>query len=443
MALEGKIPALDVDMAKDFSKVFSLNLNFIFYLIIILVVLLISPHVILAQNTSRLRLSDAIEIAIKNNRKIAILQKEVEKAKGKRQASTRIFQNNPDISWEVRDRKTNDQNIIDHSLSLSQKIEIRGQRHHRMKIAELNHLKTQLLLEKNKLVVTEEVKGIFIDLTSLNERLKAFETLLEVEEKLLQWIGVRAVYGEISSIALNTVNLEVLRTKAKILNIKQAIIEKRQELEWVMNTSIPEGMDINYRYPEIPSNIQIKKLLNYIDKHNFDIRIALADLEKAEYALKLSKAGSSIPSINTSLIYSREDRDNLIGIALSIPVPLFNRKKGEINAARAGHEKAVLELHKTREKYLSDMNKYYKSSTIKEQQKEMFVKQIIPITQENLNEIRMRYQKGEIGLTTIERYYDTWVETRVDYANFLQKYYHTLCKIELLLGGELNEVIEK
>ena len=68
MALEGKIPALDVDMAKDFSKVFSLNLNFIFYLIIILVVLLISPHVILAQNTSRLRLSDAIEIAIKNNR---------------------------------------------------------------------------------------------------------------------------------------------------------------------------------------------------------------------------------------------------------------------------------------------------------------------------------------------------------------------------------------
>ena len=99
----------------------------------------------------------------------------------------------------------------------------------------------------NKLVVTEEVKGIFIDLTSLNERLKAFETLLEVEEKLLQWIGVRAVYGEISSIALNTVNLEVLRTKAKILNIKQAIIEKRQELEWVMNTSIPEGMDINYR----------------------------------------------------------------------------------------------------------------------------------------------------------------------------------------------------
>ncbi|MFQ5866757.1 MAG: TolC family protein [bacterium] len=413
------------------------------YTLIGILAILVFSQIAFAQNKSTLTLSDAVQIALKNNREIAILQKDIEKAKGEKKAASRIFQHNPEIAGEVKNRRSGNQNIRDFEFSLSQSVGIGRQRHYRMKIAELYLLKAQFQLENEKFTIAEKIKGIFIDLTALNEKLQAVQDILEVEEGLFQWLTIRSAQGEISSVALNTVGLEVLRTKEKLLDIHRAILSKKRGLEWVMNTSLPEGREIVYGWPEFPANIPREELERYAEEHNPDVKIALVDSRIAEASLKLAKAGHVIPGLSFSFIRSREDNDNLIGFGSSLPLPLFNRRTGEITTAKAEKERATLELKRIHEKIFSEINRYCESSTILEQQRKLFVEKILPIPQHNLDQIKMRYQRGELDLMTLERFWDSWIETKIEYAEFLQQYYHMLCRIELLSGAELKKIVKK
>jgi len=429
----------------DFRERVSMNIfNKKYYIALLgILIIFVLPQVVRAQNSARLTLSDAVQIALKKNRQIAILQKDIEKAQGERQAASRILQDNPEIAGEVKNRRSGDQNFTDFEFSLSQPIEIGRQRHYRMRIAQLNLLKTQFQLERERLAVTEKIKMLFIDLTALNEKLQAIQNILAIEQELLQWISIRSTHGEISSVALQTVRLEFLRTKEKLLDIQQAIIAKKRELEWVMNAPLPEDTEIVYNWPEFPTRIELDKLQKYAEKYNPDTKISSADLKKAEASVKLTKAGQIIPYIKLSLNYSREENDNLIGPGLSIPLPLFNRKTGEINAARVEQEKSALDQQRICEKILSEINKYYETLTIIESQKKLFIEEILPATKLNFNEVKARYQAGEIDLMTLERFWDKWIEAKIKYEDLLQEYYHTLCEIESLVGIELKEVLKE
>jgi cobalt-zinc-cadmium efflux system outer membrane protein len=385
-------------------------------------------------------MADAIDLAIRNNRDLAVLQKNVEAAEGRVKAASRRFQDNPDLSWKVAKQTSGSRGLTDYSLSLGQRIEIRGQRGLRTRIAELELSKAWLRLEKAKFSVEEDVKGLFIDLASLNERLQATTALLKVEEELLDWLTAQAVHGEIPSVESNTVQLEVLITRGKIMALNRSLMETRQDLEWVMNTQLPEGATIDASYPDFPEKIDLDVILPAIDKSNFDIRLARVDSENSVYLLRLIRAGRDFPSIKPFLSWYSEEGDNFMGLGLSMPIPLFNRRGGEISAARADSEKYALQLREVRDRVRSDMEKYDHLLSLDDKQRETFVSQILPISRESVDDARLRYQRGEIDLTTLERYSDAWAKSRVEYSKFIQDYYHTLCRVESLLGTELNDL---
>jgi len=405
--------------------------------------ILLLPQATFAGGAPPLTLAQAVQIALQNNPEIAILRKDIEKARAEKGVASHILQANPEIGVQVRERRGGNQSLWDYELSLSQSIEIGGQRGYRMRMAEIDLLKTRLQQQKEKFVITEKVKAIFIDLTALNEKLQSLQNILRVERDLSQWLSRRAAQGEISSVKLNTVKLEALETKEKLLEVRRAIGGKRQELGWVMNSPLQGDVEIAYGWPEFPTKVALDTLKRWLGERNAEIKITSLDFKKATTKVKLIKAGRFMPNLALSLSRSREDKDNIIGVGLSIPLPIFNRKTGELRAARAEEGKAALRLQQVQGKSLSELIRYYQDLLTMGQQKRLFAREILPITQQNLDQIRARYQTGEFGLMTLERFWDNWMRAKIDYADFLQEYYHTLVKIELIMGRELREAGKK
>ena len=352
----------------------------------------------MAGSAAKLTLADLQKIAIHKNQNIAMLEKEIEKAQGEKQSASRFFSENPEFSGEVKNRKAPERNILDYSLSISQQVEIKGQRNYRIRIARLNLLKSRLLLKKEKLIVTEKVKVIFTDSTSLHQKLAAFKSLLEVENRQLQWRSLRAKAGEISSVDLNTVKLEALRTREKSLQVRQEISATKQQLRSLLNNSLPPGKEIDYRYPEFPGRAKLKGLAEQVARGNFEIKIAATDLKIAELNLQLIKSEVLLPAVNASFIYSREDEEELIGGAISFPLPVFNLKGGERREAAAEYEKAGIKLRQTRLKARSEISKYLDTLSLKEEQRRLYTQKIIPVRRESLDKVRTRYQNGEIEI---------------------------------------------
>jgi cobalt-zinc-cadmium efflux system outer membrane protein len=78
-----------------------------------------------------------------------------------------------------------------------------------------------------------------------------------------------------------------------------------------------------------------------------DLIAAEAALQKSEADLKLQRA-FRIPDPTFLVQFEHEppDQPNTIGIGVSLPLPLWNRNKGGISAARAAQEQAVAQVRK-------------------------------------------------------------------------------------------------
>jgi cobalt-zinc-cadmium efflux system outer membrane protein len=78
-----------------------------------------------------------------------------------------------------------------------------------------------------------------------------------------------------------------------------------------------------------------------------DLIAAQAALQKSEADLKLQRS-LRIPDPTFLVQFEHEppDQPNTIGIGVSLPLPLWNRNKGGISAARAAQDQALVQLRK-------------------------------------------------------------------------------------------------
>ncbi len=410
---------------------------------VFIIIIFVFPEISLAQQLDSLSLSNAIKISFENNKEIAALKKEIDKSIIDIQIASRIFQENPEINSALKNRLASDNNIIDFEVSLSLPIEVRGQRQYRKEIAEINLQIAKLSLQKKKIEIITDLKKIFSDIYILEEKEKNLNEILRIEENLKEYIKTKVKHGELSQVELNIVMLEVSNTEEELLTLKQEISAKRKELELIMNRRVSQNTKIIFE-PINPSNIpEVKKITSYAERNNPDIKIASLYVKKASANLDIIKANSILPKVIPSIIFSREDRDNIFGIGVTIPLPILNRKLGEISGAHSKEEKYILLKQNICQKITLDLKKDYEALNIINMKKRIYKKEILSVTQQSLNSIKLLYQKGEIGLPTLERFWDNWVRTKIGYLNLLQNYYHTLFRIELLAGGNLGDIANK
>ena len=134
-----------------------------------------------------------------------------------------------------------------------------------------------------------------------------------------------------------------------------------------------------------------------------------ADLKGQEVALSI--AGKEIElarverisDVTLSLEYSQDlsDRDRLAGLKLSVPLPFFDRKQGEIAKARAKQIKTDLELkllHAVIEKEV--MNGLTRLQAA-QQTFQLFGGGILPLAEGHLKLSQAAYEQGQAGIPTL------------------------------------------
>lgn len=79
---------------------------------------------------------------------------------------------------------------------------------------------------------------------------------------------------------------------------------------------------------------------------NFDFKMRQVELEQQGYAVRLSR-NERYPSISVSPFYSQEkagDKESVVGVGLSIPLPVSGRTRGATELAQARHRQAEVAL---------------------------------------------------------------------------------------------------
>ena len=400
--------------------------------------------VVFGETTGKFGLENAVQVTLERHIKIAVLQKQIEKLKIEIQVASRIFRRNPEIEGAVKNRRTSDkQSLIDFEVSINLPVEIRNQRQYRQKIAEIKLRVAEYELQKQKMEIASNLKDIFSELNILKEKAKILKEKLRVEEELLEYMKTKAKHGEISQVELNIAKLDVSNTREIQLSLKQKTLAKKIELELLLNQEIPQDIEFVFDAPAVSDFPDIYSITNYAKKNNPRIKIASLYVDMASAKERLIKAESVFHKLTPSIVYSREDKENILGVRLGIPLPILNRKKEEIHIAQADKDINISQKQDIQYKVISELKKDYESLNIFWEKKKVYDNEILPVVQQNMDDIKKLYQKGEIDFTAFEHFMDNRVKTRLTYLDFLRKYYHIIFQIELLSGDAIGNIINK
>ena len=141
-----------------------------------------------------------------------------------------------------------------------------------------------------------------------------------------------------------------------------------------------------------------------------------------DFSLKKEKA-SIFPDITVRGFSGRETDKESYGVSLSIPIPLWYQRRGEIARAFADKTRAEAEIYKIRVELSRAITEEYQNYLTALDQIDVFEKGLLKQAEEALRIAELSYMQGESGLLD-------YLDAQRVYRSTLAEYYQSLFEIE-------------
>jgi len=264
---------------------------------------------------------------------------------------------NPEAEFSlVTDRFYADEGEGGHEFGLSQALPISGRTIFQMKVAKLGIKRAEWQIKDFERLLTASVKKIFFEILILQEKEKVLSSLVELNEKLLEVVKSRLSHAEVSEIDLGLASGELQVARQELSEAKALLYEKRATLNRLMGLRFNEPLvlqsDLTATFFQ---TLDLDGLIGRALENRPDLKAKAIEEKMGEGALQVARA-MQIPDITVGGFYQNQksrfevdgkpqkDDDKLIGVKISLPLPLFDRKQAEIAQANAGKKKAALEV---------------------------------------------------------------------------------------------------
>jgi len=388
---------------------------------------------------SPLTLSRAIQIAMENNLELRAAAADLAAARGRLEGAEILTPHNPELSGGVSRRFAPAGDATEADASLSQELEIAGQRSQRIAAARANLSNVSAAIEHLRLQIASDVKVAFTDALA-KIRMEGFALDAEILAKELYQTAVdRRDAGAATDLEVNLAGIERAQARRVILLASRARADSLAELRRLL--ALPPGGQLpiegdlvpTERLATDPTTLERRALAGRHDLESLD-HLVRAQVEEIELA-----RSEAWPNLTLSATYSHEEgTDHIMGVGLSIPLPLFNRNQGRIAEARARAERARSQLESGRLLVQREVALAYRRYQTAREVVEVFDRNILAQVTENLQLLRTSFRAGKIGPIQVLLVQRDLVRTRQEYIESVAELLRARARLELAVGGEVQ-----
>ena len=259
---------------------------------------------------------------------------------------------NPDLmtgvgNWRVRDLATN--NVSDGptwAVQLTQTFEWPGRLSLRKAIAQKDIELAQLGLEQLRAALAARVRTISWKMLAAQEKTKAADEVAKRFHSLAEVLLQRDPAGAAPRLEARIIQASALTLGAEATLARNELASARFELNQLLGEKAEHPLELKMENLTLNPPPALEPLLVNARKKNFDLRARIIDVQQQGYEVKLAE-NERWPSITVQPYIQRqqnETRETQVGIGVSIPLPLWNRNKGAIKAAKAKEVQAEVML---------------------------------------------------------------------------------------------------
>jgi cobalt-zinc-cadmium efflux system outer membrane protein len=314
--------------------------------------LAVSPAV--AQEVRLVTLDDALQLFATGNLELRVARSRAEQATGlARQAGA--FPN-PSLSATHEPLSGDAGSYVESYLIASQRFELSGSRGARSAIGERRRDVAVLYVSADSVRLAFDVKRVYLEALLAQERRTLTERIAEVFRGADRSATERYEVGDISLYALRRIRVERARYETLLADADMEVGSRQRAMALLV---APNGSDLRLGAAplptETPPDVPEAVLEPDAVERRAELGAARAEVEVQGAEVRLSRA-ERIPDLTATGGFKRQsDGMNGAFLGLSLPVPLFDRGAGGIEAADAGLRAAEEQLALTRRQLVNDV----------------------------------------------------------------------------------------
>ena len=382
----------------------------------------------------RVTLDEALQLFGKNNLELRLARAGADEIQAlARQA--RAFPN-PAVTATHETLGQADANYSETYLLLTQRLEWPGQLGARKATAQRSADAAWAGFRADSARLVFEVRRAYVTAAAAEERLEALRGPSEVFRQADASGAARFAAGDLSGYELRRLRIERARYENALASARLEMLAARRHLAALV---LPEGEAAEIAPAQTlkgqPPRPRLEEALRVGMERRPDILAATAGVESARSAVRLARL-ERIPDPALTGGYKRQ-ADGFTGLFLgiSLPLPLFDRRGGEIQAGEARLRAVEARLALVRRQVENDIRRAFETYTSLARRAEMMQGQLLAEAGDLLDIAQVSYAEGEMALVELLDAADAFRDARVTSIELVADFWVSYYDLERATGG--------
>ena len=390
--------------------------------------------------TGTLTLEQALAGALSRSPELAAQAAEARAATARlQQAGARA---NPEIELAVEevDRDGAGFDSAEMGVTVAQALELGGKRHWRKRVAEAENEQVGRDTESKRLDVLAETARRFVAVLAAQERLDLAQSAVDLAEKTDAAVAERVKAGKEPppQAAKSAAELELARLDALAAEQALGVARGRLAVIWGAETAtfdraVGRLNRLNGALP--PLDALRTRLAATPDLARWDAELSL------RRAAVASEKAARIPELEASAGYVRfkEDGTDALAFGLSMPLPLFDRNRGNLDAARQELARAESERTAAAVALAVNLAEAHASLLAAHGRVATLQAKVVPVMEQACEAARAGYQQGKFGFLDLLDAQRSLIETRMSLVDALSDYHAAWIDIRRMTANGIDD----
>ena len=384
-----------------------------------------------------------IALALAKNPVVGLAEGHIEQQKGQQTAAGAYP--NPTVTGHGGHGKLKDTivgppenttSVTEYNVVVGQPIEWPGMRTARQRAADLGLATANVGMLETQLNLASQVKVGFYDLLLAQQGADLARQNLDIVEGVARIVKARVKSGEAPQFESIKAEVEVLKARQQLVRADNLVRINRVAVDTLTGGALGPFYMIYGEFRILPRDLHIEGLMARMVEQHPTIQRLLKSVEQSDWKIEFERQ-ARVPNITLNAGYWREIGREAYQGGLSVPVPLWYRRQGEIASSLGAKRREEAELLRIRNELGRAVHQHYQDVRTTAELIDVFDKGLLKQAQEALRLAQFSFQQGASSLLEVFDAQRVQRQILVDYAQARHDLSVSLARLEQAVGGTL------
>jgi cobalt-zinc-cadmium efflux system outer membrane protein len=318
-----------------------------------------------ATATNVVALETLVTEALEKNPELKFYEAEITAARADAKNATRLAP--PELDATVGHKRAYDGagrllgDGVAWSVGLKQPFEWPGRTGLRKAIANRDVALAELGLARFRSTLAGKVRALAHDLAVAQQRAASGRAVAERLRELRETLVARDPAGLTPLLETRVIEASTVKAEHTAAEAEHDVEHLVIELNYWRGQAPTAPLRVSEMPPQFTRPPRLEALYAAAATNNFDLRVRVAELEQQGFKIALAR-NERFPSFALGPAISEEragDRERIVGLAVSLPLPLWQNNRAKVEAAEARRTQAGAALESAQRRLESDVADYW------------------------------------------------------------------------------------